>query len=126
MYKTEAPVIALLTKLLRQIPACYHQKVYLKFTSGFPDLIVGYRGGVAFYEVKPIKDTLEHAISSVKPIQRATLLRMRECGMSARVLLVESPEVAYLYQPLTFEDQSHWTMKLEDFSNRFLQDPLLR
>ena len=68
VFKTEQVAIQHLEGILRYKPDCYYQKFYLKFTSGFPDLMVGYKGEIAFYEVKILKTTLKAAIKCFEPM----------------------------------------------------------
>lgn len=118
VFKTEQVAIQHLEGILRYKPDCYYQKFYLKFTSGFPDLMVGYKGEIAFYEVKILKTTLKAAIKCFEPIQLRTISRMQQSGINCRGLILESKDIAYLYS------NNHLTT-IFDFTALFYQNPML-
>lgn len=113
-FKTEKAVHAYIESTLRSIHGCYYQKIYLKFTSGFPDLVVGHDGRVAFYELKVFKDSLEKTLKRVEPIQRATISRQRQAGLNSMAVLVRNEEEAWVWYPGLLEPVKldHFTLAL--------------
>ena len=98
-FKSERDALRFIESKLKGVKGCYFQKVYLKFTSGFPDLIVGYQGDVAFYELKVFKIDLEHSLKQIKPIQKATMSKMRRAGLIASGLILKDQYNAWVYEP---------------------------
>ena len=119
-FRSETACIQYLSKLVANKPGTYCQKIYLKFTAGFPDLIVACRGSVAFYEVKPFRTSLEHTLAMFEPIQRATLARMHAAGMDAYGLIVDNDDTAFLVR-----FGNPMTVKIEDFARRWREQPAL-
>lgn len=116
-FRDEKAVLRHVEGQLSQIADCYHQKIYLKFTSGFPDLVVGHDSNVAFYELKVIKESVDKTLKRVEPIQRATLKRMRQAGLNAMAVLALNEEEAWVWHPGLLEPQrlDHFTLALNRF-----------
>lgn len=103
-FKTEGQAQIWLQSVFRQVKNCYVQKTYLRFTAGFPDLIVGHRGKVAFYEVKLHRcDDVAKTLKEYTPIQRACALKMKAAGMVAGCLIMEGKGSYYTAVPLDLE-----------------------
>ena len=122
-FDTESGVVGYLQRHLIGKVGCYLQKTSLKFLHGFPDLVVGYRGRVAFYEVKRWRGaSLLGALRQVDPVQWATIHRMREAGLPAFVLVVKDPSSAWLVYPWGY--MSHYVVaEVKDFGSHWKEDP---
>lgn len=120
IFNNEGQVIVFLHEVLRHKPGCFLQKIYLRFTSGFPDLVVGFDGMTVFYEVKPFRNDLSYSLKQFEPIQVATIKKMRAAGMDAHGLIVESEETAWLVGPGTMGLDAQ---PLTDFRTRWHRHP---
>ncbi len=117
MFKTERQVIAFLEGCLRYKPDTYVQKTYLRFTAGFPDLIIRCHGVTCFFEIKPFKQDLAHSLKLIEPIQWATLGKMQAAGMTAKVIILETKDRGWTVSRPGLMTEHH------DFKARWTEDP---
>lgn len=96
-FKSEKAAELWLIKFFRSHGAFVH-KLNMLYTVGFPDLLVIYRGTVAFYELKrPGKQPTA--------IQWATLRKLDAAGAHAFAVTVESRERIFIQAPGAL---GHW------------------
>lgn len=102
-WKTEGPAVIWCQEQIKKYPKAFAQKIYLKFTSGFPDLVVVAEHVTAFYECKLFRKDIIYSLKQFEPLQIATMQKIEAAGGYANGLILKNSDDGYLVD---------WTDKL--------------